>query len=179
MDDLLVEAPDVPYDEVNESNFKNLYVVTEFMDGGDLSQLCNKTAPGWKPPDEETLKQLIFGILCGLSTIHSAQVLHRDLRPKNLLMEGSTVKVRFTPASAYSLKSILNMSFLQIADFGMGRGKSNHKTQSAMKLSLMEFVSNRYYTAPEGLLPNNEYSYPGTTRLTARRICSNYSPDRL
>jgi hypothetical protein len=52
----------------------------------------------------------------------------------------------------------------QIADFGMGRGKAKklEKAQNRLKLSLMEFISNRYYTAPEGLLPNNEYSYPGT-----------------
>ncbi len=50
----------------------------------------------------------------------------------------------------------------------MGRGKTKklEAAQSRMKLSLMEFVSNRYYTAPEGLLPNNEYSYPGTPHTT-------------
>lgn len=128
---------------VTMHNFRDLYVVTEFMDGGDLSQL---TCVGNKPPplppdDEQRVKAVAFGLLSGLRVIHAARVLHRDLRPKNLLLSGDTVK---------------------IADFGMGRGKTKklEAAQNRMKLSLMEFVSNRYYTAPEGLLPNNEYSYP-------------------
>lgn len=134
---------------VTMHNFRDLYVVTEFMDGGDLSQLTcgNKPPPeaaahsGWHRPDEQLVKAVAFGLLSGLRVIHAARVLHRDLRPKNLLLSGDTVK---------------------IADFGMGRGKAKklETAQNRMKLSLMEFVSNRYYTAPEGLLPNNEYSYP-------------------
>jgi serine/threonine protein kinase len=55
------------------------------------------------------------------------------LRPKNILLGKGCVK---------------------IADFGMGRPTNNKN----VKLSLMQFISSRYYTAPEGLVPNNVYT---------------------
>jgi hypothetical protein len=80
---------------VTMHNFRDLYVVTEFMDGGDLSQLtCVGNKPPPLPPDEQRVKAVAFGLLSGLRVIHAARVLHRDLRPKNLLLSGDTVKVR-------------------------------------------------------------------------------------
>jgi len=125
--------------EGNAASFQDLYVVTEYMDGGDLSRQCNGLSPDWRPPKEEHVKRIVHALLSGLRVIHKARVLHRDLRPKNLLIGGDVVKV---------------------ADFGMGRGREKRAANRLRNFSLLLFVSSRYYTAPEGLLPNNEYSYP-------------------
>ena len=73
-----------------------IYLVTKFMKGGDLSKFI-KT----KKIYNISFKDLVYQMLCGVAYIHSIDILHRDLKPQNILLDG-----------AYNLK---------IADFGLSR----------------------------------------------------------
>lgn len=42
---------------------------------------------------EETKKSLMYQLLCGLSYMHSLEIMHRDLKPQNILMFGDTLKI--------------------------------------------------------------------------------------
>ena len=65
--------------------------------------------------------------------MHSAKILHRDLKPGNLLINSDCE--------------------LRICDFGLARG-DNQKTESRMT----EYVVTRFYRAPEVIFSSKEYS---------------------
>jgi len=56
------------------------YLVMEFFDGGDL----NKRLDGMPLPPEETL-QIFRELMFALGDIHEQGILHRDLKPQNLM----------------------------------------------------------------------------------------------
>mmetsp|Transcript_2050 Transcript_2050/g.7427 ORF Transcript_2050/g.7427 Transcript_2050/m.7427 type:complete len:430 (+) Transcript_2050:174-1463(+) len=106
--------------------FHDLLMVLKQMDG-DLRELLT-LMPGAVPV---RLRQtLAFTILEGLQEIHSANVVHRDLRPKNILIKGNRAV---------------------ICDFGMGRSVG-------LQLSLLAVTSLSDYMAPEGLLGASKYT---------------------
>ncbi|KAL3919145.1 MAG: hypothetical protein SGPRY_005736, partial [Prymnesium sp.] len=73
-------------------------------------------------------------ILRGLKAVHSAKVLHRDLKPGNLLVNKNCD--------------------LKICDFGLARGVD--PTQNGSQ-QLTEYVVTRWYRAPELLVENDIY----------------------
>lgn len=64
------------------------YIVTEALDC-DLGALINSP---WGCPYElqaQHIKYIMYQLLRGLKYIHSADVLHRDLKPQNILINSS------------------------------------------------------------------------------------------
>jgi mitogen-activated protein kinase 7 len=72
----------------------------------------------------------------GLKYIHSAEVLHRDLKPGNLLVNADCE--------------------LKICDFGLARGVLQSPQQNGGFLT--EYVATRWYRAPELMLSFRSYS---------------------
>jgi len=70
--------------------------------------------------------------LCGLKYIHSAKVIHRDIKPGNLLLNADCE--------------------LKICDFGLSRGLVDSE-----KEALTKYVVTRWYRAPEVLCACKEY----------------------
>lgn len=93
-----------------------------------------------QPLTDAHFQSFIYQILCGLKYIHSANVLHRDLKPGNLLVNADCE--------------------LKICDFGLARGI----TVDYDKLSgtgggpMTEYVATRWYRAPEIMLSFSEYT---------------------
>ncbi|NXG55303.1 CDK14 kinase, partial [Hemiprocne comata] len=95
----------------------------------DLCQYMDKNPGGLHP---ENVKLFLFQLLRGLSYIHQRYILHRDLKPQNLL--------------------ISDTGELKLADFGLARAKSvpSH-TYSNEVVTL-------WYRPPDVLLGSTEYS---------------------
>ena len=66
----------------------------------------------------------------GMKYIHSASVIHRDLKPGNLLVNADCE--------------------LKICDFGLSRGFESRPDENATHLT--EYVATRWYRAPEIML---------------------------
>jgi serine/threonine protein kinase len=68
------------------------YLVMEFFDGGDLSQRLNG-----KPMEPESALKIFRELMFALGDIHETGVLHRDLKPQNLMFrkDGSLAIVDF------------------------------------------------------------------------------------
>jgi mitogen-activated protein kinase 7 len=106
-----------------------------------------------QPLTDAHFQSFIYQILCGLKYIHSANVLHRDLKPGNLLVNADCE--------------------LKIADFGLARGFSVDPEENAGYMT--EYVATRWYRAPEIMLSFQSYtkaskSRPHTDRTTTSTI---------
>ena len=95
-----------------------------------------------QPLSDAHFQSFIYQTLCGLKYIHSANVLHRDLNPGNLLVNADCE--------------------LKICDFGLARGYSpggsNNNARGAANQGFMtEYVATRWYRAPEIMLSFANY----------------------
>ena len=86
---------------VAHKNFKQLYVITEFIGGGALAQyiMDKKKRPDWK-----ILSRLAKGVARGLIYLEMKSILYRDLKLDNILVTK-------------------DFSVVKICDFGMARYK--------------------------------------------------------
>jgi len=60
------------------------YLVTEFVDGGTLRDWLREPPRGWRP-----VVELLTGVADALATAHQAGILHRDVKPENILITRS------------------------------------------------------------------------------------------
>ena len=107
------------------------YVVQELMEA-DLHQIIKSR----QALSEAHHQFFLYQILRGLKYIHSANVLHRDLKPGNLLVNSDCE--------------------LKICDFGLARGIQEKVDDSTGFMT--EYVATRWYRAPEIMLSYRGYS---------------------
>ena len=107
---------------------KRLYLVFEYLDG-DLKRYMDLNPTGIPP---QTVKSFLSQLLHGIAFCHSHRVLHRDLKPQNLL--------------------ISNSGRIKLADFGLARAFG-----VPVRLYTHEVVT-LWYRAPEILLGTRYYS---------------------
>lgn len=122
---------------VSSSPYDGLYCYQELIDY-DLAKVIHSSVQ----LSEFHIKYFLYQILCGLKYIHSADVIHRDLKPGNILCT-------------------LN-GCLKICDFGLARGIHTEffqcqTTNSAVQPHITNYVATRWYRAPELLLSNQPY----------------------
>ena len=96
----------------------------------DLYELMKKRSPSRL--SEYEIKDITYQMLLGLYHMHKYGFFHRDMKPENLLLTGKKVK---------------------IADFGLAR-----EIRSIPPFT--EYVSTRYYRAPECILRSQNYNSP-------------------
>lgn len=86
----------------NYDSFSDLYLVFEFVDT-DLHKLIMS-------PQYLTIRHIqvfLYQLLCGLKYIHSANVIHRDMKPANILLnEDCTLMVRANVNYTSSIQSL-------------------------------------------------------------------------
>jgi len=110
---------------------QKLTMIFEFLDQ-DLKKYMD--AHGDRGLDPSTIRSLLYQLLQGISHCHEKGVLHRDLKPQNLLIN--------------------NAKELKIADFGLAR---------SFGLPVRSFtheVVTLWYRSPEVLMGSRNYSTP-------------------
>ncbi|KAL3988790.1 hypothetical protein ACER0C_013108 [Sarotherodon galilaeus] len=107
-----------------------LYFVFEYMKE-NLYQLMKERED--KLFSENEIRNILFQVLSGLAFVHKHGYFHRDLKPENILCMGPEL--------------------VKIADFGLAREIRSQPPYT-------DYVSTRWYRAPEVLLRSNSYSSP-------------------
>eukprot|EP00759_Apiculatamorpha_spiralis_P052986 PhF_6_TR6076/c1_g1_i1/m.8854 len=112
----------------NRTSFSEVYIVLKKYDM-NLRQLCENESVEL---DSSQRSFLMYQLLRGMKCIHSARVIHRDLKPDNVLMS-----CEFD---------------LAICDFGSGRGAPTNDGTAHMMATVLAHVTTQWYRAPEGTL---------------------------
>jgi serine/threonine protein phosphatase PrpC len=77
-----------PVEHARERTFQ--YVVTEYIDGQTLAQWMIDHPR----PDLESVRRIVEQVARGLQAMHRMEMLHQDLRPENVMIDGNgTVKI--------------------------------------------------------------------------------------
>ncbi|CAL1266124.1 unnamed protein product [Larinioides sclopetarius] len=117
-----LEHPNVVRRKLENERQMLVYLVFEHVDQDLATYLERCPAPGLS---SEKIKDLFFQLLNGLDFLHFNRVLHRDLKPQNILVS--------------------NQGVVKLADFGLARIYSG-------QIALTSVVVTLWYRPPEVLL---------------------------
>jgi serine/threonine protein kinase len=106
-----------------------LYLVFEHVDQ-DLNSYLEKCP--WPGLPQERIKDLMWQILCGVDFLHSHRIVHRDIKPQNILVS--------------------NSGTIKLADFGLARIYDSNALLTSTVVTL-------WYRSPEVLL-GTSYATP-------------------
>ncbi|GFZ48734.1 mitogen-activated protein kinase [Saitozyma sp. JCM 24511] len=113
--------------------YNEIYLYMEPMEA-DLHQIVRSG----QALSNSHIQYFLYQLLRGMKYIHSANVIHRDLKPGNLLVNSDCE--------------------LKICDFGLARGFKPVESGDGDELKLTEYVATRWYRAPEVMLSNRRYT---------------------
>jgi len=126
-DDIVKIVNVITPDENEIETFNDVYLVLEKMEM-NLAHVIRSVKL-----TNRHLQYLVYQIFRGLKYIHSAGVIHRDLKPGNILVNASDCN-------------------LKITDFGLARGVCKEEESE-----LTEYVVTRWYRAPEVMCSAKHY----------------------
>eukprot|EP00347_Sterkiella_histriomuscorum_P016451 403353126 len=106
---------------------KNLYLIQEFIAGGDLFEKLKNSKGGF---EENTAALIMKQVLSAVFYCHKNGVVHRDLKPENILLEDGN-----------------NFNNIKVIDFGTSRNFEGTKKMN-------QKFGTAYYIAPEVLKKN-------------------------
>ena len=109
----------------------HLYMVTDFMRGGELYYHLNKFMKKGKVFTDKMILLYLAEITCGLLHLHKNNIVYRDLKPENVLMD--------------------EFGHVRIADFGLARDHLDDTKHGATT-----FCGTPHYVSPE-MLDNHYY----------------------
>lgn len=93
-------------------------------------------------PDDQTLAHILTGILEGLKYLHSQGIIHRDIKPQNILLARDN-----------------NHNLIpKIADFGISKTVDWGNTSASMLLGTVEYMAPEQFS-PEKYGINKKISY--------------------
>ncbi|TFY65076.1 hypothetical protein EVJ58_g2213 [Rhodofomes roseus] len=112
-------------------DLSEIYIFMEPMEA-DLHQIIKSG----QSLSNEHVQYFLYQVLRGMKYIHSASVVHRDLKPGNLLVNADCE--------------------LKICDFGLSRGFNSKPDEEPTNMT--EYVATRWYRAPEIMLAFKGYN---------------------
>jgi mitogen-activated protein kinase 15 len=119
-------------------NDRDLYLVFEHMETDLHAAIRSKIL------EDVHKRYIIWQLMKALKFMHSAKLMHRDMKPSNLLLNSDCL--------------------MKVADFGLARSMGEAMDESAGKEAdphpehFTDYIATRWYRAPEILLGSNSYT---------------------
>ena len=135
---------------------RHFYLVLEYCGGGDLQRLIRTRQNGRL--SERLCRRLVRDLAAGLGFLWGKELVHRDIKPQNLLLTGPLPAEEETenPPREDAKRALRGMSgerfMLKIADFGFARHLSGVDLAETM-------CGSPLYMAPEILVSVVRYSF--------------------
>ena len=105
------------------------YIVSEFVDGGTLDDWGVAKRRTWRQSVE-----LLTGVADGLAVAHTAGVLHRDVKPGNILIGSNG----YAKLGDFGLAKLVD---LNAADLAVNREKAAHTTRAGVVVGTVAYMS--------------------------------------
>lgn len=147
--------------QIDELGFSNgePYLVMEFIPGGTLAAFLEHATPS---PRE--IASLLIPIAKALAFVHKAGILHRDLKPNNILLQpknGLSQNMTNDSSIEFSERSLLEDYSPKIADFGLAKLIAVDQEASSFQVTRDgDILGTPSYMAPEQVI--NEAVGPWT-----------------
>ncbi|KAJ7808627.1 kinase-like domain-containing protein [Mycena leptocephala] len=141
------------YDVFLQPDAEELYIVFEAMEG-NLHHLI-KARKG-RPFAGGLTSSIFRQMVSGLDHIHSSGYFHRDMKPENILITTTGLHnyTSVSPTAPPNAPPEMDVvAIVKLADFGLARELRSLPPYT-------EYVSARWYRAPEVVLMSNNYSSP-------------------
>ncbi|NWK43323.1 serine/threonine protein kinase [Ralstonia pickettii] len=121
-------VPRVLWDNMNlwEASGTPLYAVVEWVDGGTLADFCNG-----QPKSIDVAVRIVWGLLGTVRRCHTAGVLHRDIKPDNVILRNGDIDAPV------------------LIDFGMGWAEVDEDRFGEFKTGDGQELGNRFIRLPE------------------------------
>ncbi|MFT7581461.1 MAG: serine/threonine protein kinase [Myxococcota bacterium] len=151
--------------EFGESKDGRLFLVMEYVDGGSLKALIKNEAP----LDPQRVIDIASQILEALAAAHERSVVHRDLKPDNLMIAS---------VSGHT-------DFVKVLDFGIAKVKKAEagredtvQTNAGLIVGSLRYISPEQVESREVTPQTDLYSFGGIVYelLTGRRVFDYPSP---
>ena len=172
------------YSVFRDPNNKYIYFIMELMNNGDLESFKEAFQNLKTNPPERILWKIFYDCLKGLTYIHDEEIIHRDIKPRNLFFdEHMKIKIGdFGLATRYSTSKLLRANKIEGTPLYLSPEQTTFKSYNekvdiyACGITLYEMCS-CFYTSMERYesitnLRNNEIidekvvkNYPEETEL--------------
>jgi serine/threonine protein kinase len=125
----------------------NLYLVMEYLNGGDLASLLDALGA----LDEDLVRKYVAEVLLGLECLHSIDIIHRDIKPDNILIgKDGHVKLIDFGLAAQSMGPRLDSFVPNAADSDrFKRDASDPKAEVDARTRRFSYVGTPDYLPPE------------------------------
>ncbi len=154
---------------------KYLYTVTEYIDGKHLAQWLNDNPE----PSLDVVRDIVKQIAKGLQALHRQEMIHQDLRPNNIMIDGTgTVKIidfgaiRVTgiAETGNDLANILGTAQYTAPEYFVGEIGSNRSDIFSLAVITYQLLTGRL---PYGNEVAKSHSHKSQQRLRYISACDN------
>ena len=80
------------YDRIIDKKNSRIYIIMEYCEGGDISQIINQCKKNREYISEETIWKIFIQVLKALHVIHNhnqGKIIHRDIKPSNIFIDAN------------------------------------------------------------------------------------------